>query len=73
MKHDNDNDGEDCAGSRLAQLLEMRKEMGILVVVSRWYGGIPLGPKRFAHITNAARDVLLLGHDTMLWDNTTMS
>jgi putative IMPACT (imprinted ancient) family translation regulator len=55
----NDDDGEDGAGKRLAHLLEMRKEDGILVVVSRWYGGIPLGPKRFAHITNVARNLLV--------------
>jgi putative IMPACT (imprinted ancient) family translation regulator len=59
-KHDNDDDGEDAAGGRLAQLLELRREDGVMVVVSRWYGGIQLGPKRFAHITNAAREVLVL-------------
>ena len=58
IKHDNDDDGEDGAGSRLAQLLEMRKEDGVLVLVSRWYGGTHLGPKRFAHIVNVARDLL---------------
>lgn len=63
LKHDNDDDGEDGAGSRLAQLLEMRKENGILVLVSRWYGGIHLGPKRFAHITNVARDLLVELHE----------
>lgn len=58
IQHDNDDDGEDAAGSRLAHLLEMRKEDGVLVVVSRWFGGIHLGPKRFAHITNVARELL---------------
>jgi len=63
LKHDNDDDGEDAAGSRLAQLLEMRKEDGVLILVSRWYGGTHLGPKRFAHITNVARDLLVQCHD----------
>jgi hypothetical protein len=58
-KHDNDDDGEDGAGARLAHLLELRKDDGVLVVVSRWYGGIPLGPKRFAHIVNVARELLV--------------
>lgn len=58
LKHDNDDDGEDAAGSRLAHLLEMRNETNALVVVSRWFGGIHLGPKRFAHITNVARELL---------------
>lgn len=57
-KSDNDDDGEDGAGSRLAQLLQVRHCTNVLVVVSRWFGGIHLGPKRFAHITNAARLVL---------------
>lgn len=30
----------------------------MLVVVSRWFGGIHLGPNRFQHINNAARQVL---------------
>ncbi len=66
LKHDNDDDGEDAAGSRLAQLLEMRKENGVLIVVSRWYGGVHLGPKRFAHITNVARDLLVECHEKQL-------
>ncbi len=28
------------------------------VVVSRWYGGILLGPARFTYINNAARELL---------------
>ena len=63
LKHDNDDDGEDKAGSRLAQLLEMRKEDGVLVVVSRWFGGVHLGPNRFAHITNVARELLVECHE----------
>ena len=59
LKHDNSDDGEDGAGSRLAHLLQMRQDQDVLVVVSRWYGGIPLGPKRFAHISNAARTLLV--------------
>ena len=59
LKHDNSDDGEDGAGSRLAHLLQMRQDQDVLVVVSRWYGGTPLGPKRFAHISNAARSLLV--------------
>jgi hypothetical protein len=29
-KHDNDDDGEDAAGSRMAHLLDMRNETGVL-------------------------------------------
>jgi putative IMPACT (imprinted ancient) family translation regulator len=35
------------------------------VVVSRWFGGIQLGPKLFAHITAVARETLDLYHDTV--------
>ena len=59
IKHDNDDDGEDAAGNKLAYLLDMRKDEDVLVVVSRWYGGIHLGPKRFAHIVNVARKLLV--------------
>ena len=63
LKYDNNDDGEDGAGMRLAHLLEMRKENGVLVLVSRWYGGIHLGPKRFAHIVNVAREHLIQCHE----------
>jgi putative IMPACT (imprinted ancient) family translation regulator len=69
LKHDNDDDGEDAAGSRLAHLLEMRHEDGVFVVVSRWFGGIKLGPKRFAHITNVAGQLLLHCHEHEWKDN----
>lgn len=63
LKHDNDDDGEDGAGSRMALLLHQRHEDGLLVVVSRWFGGIHLGPKRFAHIVNVTRDLLIHCHE----------
>ena len=30
----------------------------VMVVVSRWYGGIHLGPDRFKHINNCTRTIL---------------
>lgn len=30
----------------------------MLVVVTRWFGGIQLGPDRFKHINHAARNAL---------------
>ena len=32
-----------------------------LVVVTRWFGGVLLGPERFKHINRAARDALTKG------------
>lgn len=61
MHQDNDDDGETAAGSRLAHLLQILDIDNVLVVVTRWYGGIQLGSDRFRHINQAARDALLLG------------
>jgi putative IMPACT (imprinted ancient) family translation regulator len=55
---DNDDDGEDAAGGRLAELLQMMGVEDVLVVVTRWYGGVLLGPLRFKCINNAARSLL---------------
>lgn len=55
---DCEDDGEDAAGGRLLHLLEILDAVDTLVVVSRWYGGTHLGPDRFKHINNAARQVM---------------
>ena len=62
LKYDSNDDGEDGAGIRLSQLLQLRNEMNVLVVVTRWFGGIHLGSKRFAHIVAAAQSVLVEHH-----------
>lgn len=59
VSHDCDDDGENHAGSRLLKLLEIVDAKNVLVVVSRWYGGILLGADRFKHINNVARDLLV--------------
>ena len=43
---DCDDDGESAAGGRLLHLLEILGVKNVCVVVSRWYGGIQLGPDR---------------------------
>ncbi|KAI8807199.1 ribosomal protein S5 domain 2-type protein [Cladochytrium replicatum] len=63
---DCDDDGETAAGGRLLHLLELTGCVDVLVVVSRWYGGIQLGPMRFKHINNIARE--LLEEKRELWD-----
>ena len=55
---DNDDDGEDAAGGRLAALLDLMGARNVLVVCSRWFGGVLLGPSRFAIISNTAREAL---------------
>ena len=55
---DCDDDGEDAAGGRLLHLLNIIDARNVAVVVSRWFGGILLGPARFGLINKAAKDVL---------------
>lgn len=56
--HDCEDDGEIGAGPKLAHLVEMMKVDNLIVVVTRWYGGIHLGPDRFRHINKVARDII---------------
>lgn len=58
---DCDDDGENAAGGRLLHLLQVMDVWAVLVVVSRWYGGVKLGPDRFRIINAAARDALVAG------------
>jgi hypothetical protein len=59
---DCDDDGESAAGGRLLHLLELMGANDIVVVVSRWYGGIHLGPDRFRLINQSARDAITKGN-----------
>jgi hypothetical protein len=58
---DSDDDGESAAGSRLLHLLQMMECEDVVVVVTRWYGGVKLGGERFRCIGNVAREVLVKG------------
>ncbi|KAJ6779505.1 hypothetical protein PWT90_11146 [Aphanocladium album] len=53
---DCDDDGEDAAGGRLLHLMQLMELWDAMVVVTRWYGGVKLGPRRFAVINAVARD-----------------
>ncbi|KAF7970265.1 hypothetical protein HWV62_24532 [Athelia sp. TMB] len=61
VHQDNDDDGESAAGARLAHLLQILDLSNVLVVVTRYFGGIHLGPDRFKHINAAARGALEAG------------
>lgn len=58
---DCDDDGEAAAGGRLLHLLQLTDCWNVAVCVSRWYGGVHLGPDRFKHINASARDALVKG------------
>ncbi|KAF7726601.1 hypothetical protein EC973_008565 [Apophysomyces ossiformis] len=55
---DNDDDGETAAGGRLLHLMQILDVQNVIVVVSRWFGGILLGADRFKDINNVARKAL---------------
>jgi hypothetical protein len=52
-----DDDGEKWAGSRLQHVLNDTGAEGV-VVVARWYGGQNIGPIRFTHIENSAKQAI---------------
>lgn len=58
---DYDDDGETAAGGRLLHVMQLMDVWNVLVVVSRWYGGIHLGPARFRLINDVGRDALVKG------------
>ncbi|PSN74448.1 UPF0029-domain-containing protein [Corynespora cassiicola Philippines] len=58
---DCDDDGETAAGGRMLHLMQLMDVWNVMVVVTRWYGGVLLGPDRFRIINTAAREALVLG------------
>ena len=52
-----DDDGEKYGGKALEKVL-IETDVEGAVVVARWYGGVLLGPVRFDHIKNCARDAI---------------
>lgn len=58
VQHGCEDDGETHAGSRMLHLLSILNAENVMVIVTRWYGGIHLGPDRFKHINNCTRIIL---------------
>ncbi|KAL2862562.1 putative aromatic amino acid aminotransferase [Aspergillus lucknowensis] len=58
---DCDDDGETAAGGRLLHLMQLMDVWDVVVVVTRWYGGVLLGPDRFRIINAVGRDALVKG------------
>lgn len=59
---DCEDDGEAASGSRLLHLLNLMDAWDVYVVVARWFGGVHIGPVRFRHINECARDALVSGN-----------
>ncbi|TVY56743.1 Protein IMPACT, partial [Lachnellula cervina] len=71
---DSNDDGESGAGRHLLGLLQADNLQNVLLVVTRWYGGVFLGPDRWRIMSQVSRDALsqrlrvagVLGHEA-LW------
>ena len=59
VHYDCDDDGEKNGEKNIQFVLENLKVSGWIVVVTRYFGGILLGPERFRHIASVTRDVLI--------------
>lgn len=68
---DYDDDGETAAGGRLLHVMQLMDVWNVVVVVTRWYGGIHLGPARFRLINDVGRDALVKGGFTKEREETT--
>ncbi|CAJ0956302.1 unnamed protein product, partial [Mesorhabditis belari] len=55
---DCEDDGEHQASSKMLEIIEKMGAQNVMVVVTRWYGGIHLGPDRFRIINNLTRQIL---------------
>lgn len=59
LQKDSDDDGESGASIKMMFLLDHLQIDGYVVVVTRWWGGILLGPDRFKHIMEVTKNLLL--------------
>lgn len=57
-----DDDGEQWAGKRLESVMTEMDVMGA-ICVARWYGGVMLGPVRFKHIEDVAKEAVKVWRD----------
>ena len=51
-------DGETGAGAVVLRILQKQHYVNTVVVVTRWFGGVHLGPDRFKHVQDATLTVL---------------
>lgn len=51
-------DGEHSAGTKLLALLRDDHQTDVMIIVTRWFGGTHIGPKRYDHLKNTATEAL---------------
>lgn len=59
LHEDFDDDGEHAAGGRLLLLMQKMKLYNRVAIVTRYFGGVQLGPARFKYINDCAQEVML--------------
>ncbi|KAH9174944.1 ribosomal protein S5 domain 2-like protein [Lactarius sanguifluus] len=57
IEEGSEDDGEQWAGTHVLKMMRSEAIVDAVVIVSRWYGGTMLGPIRFTHIQDCAREV----------------
>ncbi|PQE25890.1 hypothetical protein CJF30_00000603 [Rutstroemia sp. NJR-2017a BBW] len=55
---ESNDDGESGGGRHLLSILKSNNILGVLLVVTRWYGGIMLGPDRWRIMTQVSNEAL---------------
>jgi hypothetical protein len=74
IKEESEDDGEEGGGKHVLGVMRANDVVGMLLVVTRWYGGIMLGPARWDLMSQVSRDALsqrlrvagIIGHEA-LW------
>jgi len=59
MAEGREDDGENGGGDKILYILQVHKVANLVIVVTRWFGGVLLGPDRFKQIQNVADSLLL--------------
>eukprot|EP00758_Cryptobia_borreli_P019335 Tbor_TRINITY_DN8348_c0_g1::TRINITY_DN8348_c0_g1_i1::g.21107::m.21107 len=59
LSQDSEDDGETAASKKILFIMEKCNVVGYVVIVTRWFGGILLGPDRFKHIMGCAKQALM--------------
>jgi len=58
MAEGREDDGENGGGDKILYILQVQSVANLVIVVTRWFGGVLLGPERFKLIQNVATSVL---------------
>lgn len=58
LVEDSNDDGESGGGRHILSVLKENNVVGVLLLVTRWYGGIMLGPDRWRIMSEVSRDAI---------------